>query len=300
MSVVLPTRDRANVVANAVRTILQNDYPDFELVVVDQSDSDSTATALEPFFPDKRLHYLRTSARGRSAGQNAGFREARGRLVLVTDDDCTVPADWLRRFAAAFAEDSRIGVVFGNVLAGPEQSGAGRIPTYLRSQPFLARRLPDKLYVEGISSCLGVRRDVWEELGGFDEMLGVGGRFKAGEEGDIALRALLHGYWVYETPAVAATHHGFRKWEAIPALIESYWYGTGALMAKAVKAGHWAGLGLLLRLGGKWMTGRSMVAASLGRRETARKLLSFSRGFGAGARVRVEKGTGLYTEDPAA
>jgi len=295
ISVVLATRNRSGFIPEAVRTILQNEHPDFEVLVVDQSDDDLSQAALEPWLSDPRLRYIRDKRRGRSAGQNAGFREARGALVLMTDDDCTVPPGWLHRFEAAFALDHRIGIVFGNVLPARVDPAVGCIPAYIRSAPFLARGVRDKYRVEGIGACMAVRHSVWNSLGGFDEMLGAGARFKAGEDGDLARRALHAGHWIYETPEVSVTHHGLRTWEQLPALMNNYWYGVGAMLIKPIKAGQWHSLLLLLQLAGKWISGRSTVGASLGpRQRKLLKLRSFFRGFWAGAMVPVNKETGHY------
>jgi glycosyltransferase involved in cell wall biosynthesis len=295
VSVVLATRNRSALIPEAVRSILQNDHPDFEVVVVDQSDDDVTEAALEPLLSDPRIRYFRDSRRGRSAGQNAGFREARGALVLMTDDDCTVPADWIEQFEAAFAVDPRIGIVFGNVVPAPWDPTVGCIPAYIRQEPFLARSVRDKYRVEGIGACMAVRHTVWSSLGGFDEMLGSGSRFKAGEDGDLAMRTLYAGHWIYETPAISVTHFGLRTWEQLPALMNSYWYGVGAMMIKPIKIGQWHAVLLLLRLAAKWVSGRSTVGSSLGpRSHRLRKLRAFFRGFWAGATVPVSKAAGHY------
>ena len=285
ITAVLSTRNRGPAVANAVRTIIENDHPDFEVIVLDQSDDDLTQRSLAPFLSDPRVRYLRSSGRGRSAGLNAAIREAPGELVAITDDDCTVPRNWLREFEAAFAIDSKIGIVFGNVLPAPHDSAVGCIPGYVRQSPFLAKGPRDKWQVEGIGACMGVRRSAWQSLEGFDEMLGAGARFQAGEDGDLAWRALYAGHWVYETPAVHVTHHGLRTWAQLPELIDSYWYGTGAMLAKPFKAGQWQVLPLLIRLAARWATGHSAVGASLGGRpERFRKLSAFCRGFLTGLR----------------
>ena len=279
ISVVMSTRGRAGSIQDTIRTILQNDHPDFEVVVVDQTDDNHTEASLDRFLSDPRLRYLRSATRGRSAGLNAGIREARGALVLMTDDDCTVPTDWLRQFEATFAVDDRIGIVFGNVLPAPHDAAVGSIPAYVRRKPFLARGIGDKHRVEGLGACMAVRHSVWQSLSGFDEMLGAGSRFKAGEDGDLAMRALFAGHWIYETPVVWVTHYGLRKPEQLPALIDSYWHGTGAMMVKPVKTGQWKILPLLMRLAGKWVLGRSKVGASLGRQHRLMNSGPFAEGY---------------------
>jgi glycosyltransferase involved in cell wall biosynthesis len=295
VSAVISTRDRANVIRDAVYAILQNDHPEFELIVADQSADGQTEAALAPLITDPRLRYVRTATAGKSAGLNAGIRAARGALVATTDDDCRVPPDWLRQIEAAFAVDRRIGIVFGNVLPAPQDRAEGRIPSYIRQRPFLARGIRDKNQVEGLGACMAVRRDVWQSLGGFDELLGIGARFSAGEDGDLALRALLAGHWIHETPSVWLTHYGLRKWDQMPALIESYWRGTGAMMAKPVRAGRWQMLPLLLRLAARWAVGTSTVGSSLGPQpKRIARLLSFCRGFLAGLALPVDRKTGLF------
>jgi len=112
-------------------------------------------------------------------------------------------------------------------------------------------------------------------------MLGAGSRFKAGEDGDLAMRALLAGHWIYETPVVWVTHYGLRKWEQLPALIDSYWHGTARSWSNQSRPAM-ASIALLLRLAGKWVLGRSRVGASLGRQHRLMKLQSFCQGFLAG------------------
>jgi GT2 family glycosyltransferase len=291
----LSTRNHGSAVRDTVRTILENDHPDFELIVFDQSDDDLTRKSLDPFLTDSRFKYFHCAGRGRSAGLNAAIRNARGTLVAITDDDCMVPPDWLREFEKAFAIDSRIGVVFGNVLPARHDRALGCIPSYVRHSPFLAQGIRHKHRVEGIGACMAVRLSVWQTLGGFDEVLGSGARFRAGEEGDMALRALIAGHFVYETPGVKVTHHGMHEWERLPASVDSYWGGTGAMLAKAAKISPWRMVPLLARLAVRWASGcTSIVGASLKRPMRFRKLRAFCRGFFGAAACRVDRRTGLF------
>ncbi len=295
ISVVLSTRNRSSVIARAVQAILENVHPNFEVIVLDQSDNDLTRIALDPLLSDSRLRYLHSAGRGRSAGLNEGIREASGALLLTTDDDCKVSRDWVRTFEEAFAIDSRVGVVFGNVLPAPHDRARGCVPSYVRQTPFLARSIRDKPWTEGIGACMGMRRSVWQSLGGFDEMLGAGARFHAGEDVDLSFRALLAGFWIYEVPAVRVEHHGLREWPQLPSLINCYWQGTGAMFAKAIRTCLWPVLLLLIRLAARWALGRSTIGDSLGHRPARfRKLVAFLRGFFAGLACRVDKPTGCY------
>ena len=237
ISVVVATRNRGAKVATTVKSILSNRYAHWELIVVDQSDNERTEECLQPFLTDARIQYLRSSTSGHSIGRNLGVEHAKGELIVFTDDDCEVSNVWLEGWLKAFASNNRIGMVFGNVNPSPHDPTQGFIPGYVTSAPFLARSLGDKYYVGGMGACMGLRRDLWEELGGFDQMLGIGSPFRAGEDTDAAVRALLEGYFVFETPEIEVVHHGFREWGTHGrSTIYSYWYSAGAMLAKNFKS----------------------------------------------------------------
>ncbi len=298
LSIVIATRDRGEVIVAALRSLLDDEYPSYEIIVVDQSEDPRTSSALLPYLDDDRLRYFRVNGRGVSRGRNYGISRAQGEWIGIIDDDCVVPTGWLRKLAEVSRSDEATGVAFGNVLPGPHDPEAGFIPAYIRGEPFLARSIRDKLEVEGLSACMAVRRDVWHKLNGFDEELGVGASMRSGAETDFTMRALLAGYAVYETPAWTLTHHGFRttRTEGLP-LIDRYWYGTGSVFSKLIKCGHTSVAVLLFRLAARWLTGRSRVSASLGAYGYRwLRLAAFVRGFIGGLMKPVDRGKGPFTE----
>lgn len=301
ITAIICTRNRGPAVVQTVRTVLGNDYPNFRVVVVDQSDDERTRQALRPFVETSRLTYLRMATRGLAAGRNHGIQAApMSEYIAMTDDDCEVPLDWLSAMVQAFEVDSRIGLVFGNVLPAPHDHEAGFVPAYERREPFLARDMRQKHEVEGIGGCMGLRRELWEAIGGFDEMLGLGAPFPAGEEADLTIRALLARYAVYETPAVHLVHHGFYTWRDGRSVVYRNWFGTGAMLMKHLRCGHDSSISLLRRLAWRWMVTRSRSAASLGKRSYRwLRLRAFLTGMLAGQRAPVNKVTAKF-ERPAA
>jgi hypothetical protein len=91
----------------------------------------------------------------------------------------------------------------------------------------------------GIGAGMAIRRSCVEKLGGFDNFLGAGGMFPSADDRDIAIRALLCGYQVYETARVAVEHFGFRTWEQGKQLARRDFVGIGAAYAKPLKCGRW-------------------------------------------------------------
>jgi GT2 family glycosyltransferase len=293
VTIVISTRNRGEKIVGMIQTILRNDYPDFELRIVDQSEDESTENSLRPFLDNPHLHYIRTLTRGVSSGRNLAISSAQSEFIAITDDDCETSTDWLQELVAAFEVDKRIGIIFGNVLPGPHDRKVGFIPSYVRSEPFLVRHINEKYRIEGISACMGLKRSLWQRLNGFDEMLGAGSFFKASEDFDFTIRALLADYFVYKTPKVKVIHHGFRTYEEGQSLIQGYLYGIGAMFVKHFKCGHWTVIQVLLHLAWRWAFGHPVV--DLGHRPSRwLRLKAFLCGFLAGLVNPVDKRTGHF------
>jgi GT2 family glycosyltransferase len=281
ITVAIGTRNRGDSIVRTIRSILASDHPAWQVRIVDQSDDGRTATAVAPFLRDPRIRLRRSATVGLAAARNLAIRDADTELVAITDDDCEVATDWLTELVAAFASDARIGLVFGNVLPGPHDASAGFVPAYVRDAPALARSVREKNRVEGGAASMALRRSLWRELDGFDEMLGAGAPFHSGEEVDYAIRTLRHGWFVYETPRARTTHHGAYPWARHRDVMKRYWYGTGAAFGRSFGADPLDTARVLADLAGRWATRVSPVASSL---DVAPhrwlRLAAFARGFG--------------------
>ncbi|MFQ5646063.1 MAG: glycosyltransferase family 2 protein [bacterium] len=85
VSVIIPTFNRAESVVRAVESVLNQDYPGFELVVVDDGSTDQTGQNLSGY----KLRYLVQENRGVSAARNLGIKNSKGRYIAFLDsDDC--------------------------------------------------------------------------------------------------------------------------------------------------------------------------------------------------------------------
>ena len=280
-------------VADTVRGIMANDHPDFEVRVIDQSAGDDSEAALAEWKGDTRFHYTRTSTEGLARARNIGVGQAGAEIVAMTDDDCQVPTDWLRRIDAAFSASERIGIVFGNVLPASHDSAQGFISSYRRKTRFVATGMRDKSKVEGIGACMGIRTRVWKSLGGFDQMLGAGSEFSSADDTDFVIRALLAGYEVCETPEVHVVHHGFRTWREGSALIRGYLFGIGAMLAKHIRCGNWSVFRVVRALAYRWTFEQPVVEFGFVPARSMR-LSGFLRGFVAGSIAPIDRKGGVF------
>ena len=108
ISVVVTCLNEADCIGPCLESLLTQEYPCFEIVVVDGGSNDGTLEIIrEVAATDKRLRWLVETKKGTAAGRNAGIRTARHRLVAFTDADCTVPRDWLTVLTAGLLESRR-------------------------------------------------------------------------------------------------------------------------------------------------------------------------------------------------
>jgi glycosyltransferase involved in cell wall biosynthesis len=299
VSVIICTCNRSASVVATLETLFTNTYPHFEVILVDQSTTQETTQAISAFTNDHRLQYVPTPTKGLGRARNIGINRSRGELLIFTDDDCTVPANWLSVMVATFQRDARIGVVFCNVEPGPHDAEQGFIPNYVRRDSQCVRQLRDKRHVRGIGAGLALRRAMVDEIGMFDEYLGVGAPFRSAEDTDIVLRALLKGWWIYETHEVAVVHYGFRTWKQGRDLAKRDWFGMGADYAKLIKSGHFGVLSIAcydVAWFGLWPALRH--ALLLKKPHGLGRTIYFLQGFIKGWSTAVDPQTLVFAEMP--
>jgi glycosyltransferase involved in cell wall biosynthesis len=85
VSVIVPTYNRGWILREALDSILSQDYPDVELIVVDDGSTDDTASILRGY--DTALSVIRQPNRGVSAARNAGIGAATGEFIAFLDSD---------------------------------------------------------------------------------------------------------------------------------------------------------------------------------------------------------------------
>ncbi len=90
-SIVIPTKNRAKIVASALFSLMQQTFQDFEAIVVDNDDSDSTSKVIQAFKelkPSFTLHYIKTGGLSMAANWERGIQEANGKFLFVLEDKC--------------------------------------------------------------------------------------------------------------------------------------------------------------------------------------------------------------------
>jgi glycosyltransferase involved in cell wall biosynthesis len=116
VSVIVPVYNGANTVEACIQSLLALDYPEDhrELIFVDNASTDKTPEILSNYQP--KIRVASEAKRGPAAARNCGVRAARHEIVVMTDADCTVDRDWLRRLVEAF-DDPTVDLVGGTILS---------------------------------------------------------------------------------------------------------------------------------------------------------------------------------------
>jgi glycosyltransferase involved in cell wall biosynthesis len=96
-SIIVPTKNRVNLLIKAVKSVLSQDFQNFELIVVDDGSTDDTHREIA-LINDKRIKIISNKGQGQSAAQNAGIEVASGSYLCFLDDDDFYSKYYLKDF----------------------------------------------------------------------------------------------------------------------------------------------------------------------------------------------------------
>lgn len=241
VTVVVPAYNEGPVIAAAVRSLLDFDYPQYDILVVDDGSTDDTyarASALEGRYGDVVVRVVSKGNAGKAAALNTGIALAQHPFILCMDGDSRLSRDALRLGMRHFA-DPRIGAVAGNVKVVNRDGMWTRLQAleYIEGLNMARRAQGFLRTVNVIPGPIGIfRRETLVAVGGYDTDTFA-------EDADLTLKVLTNGWQVaYEPGTVAYTEAPERLLDLIK---QRYRWTRGILQALRKRAG-W----LLLPRGG--------------------------------------------------
>ncbi len=282
LSLVVSTIGRPEDLRRLLRSLETSTAADrLELVLCDQA-ADRASTRVLEESGTAIVWSATTSGRGASRGRNAGLRIARAPIVGFPDDNCWFPVTTAEDVLAAFAAYPGLAG-----LSGQQQTLDGR-GSMLRWAPTARPVTRTNFLHTSIMSTMFLRRAVMDEVGWFDEGVGVGaeGWYGAGEESDLLLRVLDAGGRVDYVPDVVVLQDEPRD-DRDPAFVDKMLrYGCGN--------GHLWRVHRLSRAQLAYYSARKVaglaVRTARGRPDLARADLAFLRGTWAGLTDRRPRG----------
>ncbi|HKO97823.1 MAG TPA: glycosyltransferase [Pyrinomonadaceae bacterium] len=173
VSVVLPTYNRAQTLERSIRSVLNQTFTDFELIIVDDGSTDESNSILRKFADLTNVILASRPRRGCSAARNYGIRVARGRYVAFQDSDDEWMPDKLAKAVAALEQsDKDTGVFYSDMLIVRSDGSVTdfRAPQ-LKPGVLINEDTRDyQVHSIGIQSAV-IKRECFESVGYFDEAL---------------------------------------------------------------------------------------------------------------------------------
>ena len=171
VSVIIPTYNREHMVIEAIQSVLNQTFQDFELIVVDDGSTDDTSVKMLPYTACLTYHIQKN--RGVAAARNAGIRLSKGEFICFLDsDDLWEPTklETQVHFADAHPEYALISTEIHGFDAGKKSFGRSKSTMYEIRNGFVAEHLLFGNWIQ--TSTVMLRRRCLDEVGWFDEDVG--------------------------------------------------------------------------------------------------------------------------------
>jgi glycosyltransferase involved in cell wall biosynthesis len=192
ISIIVPVYNGVSVISDCLSSINNCDIGiPYELIVVDDGSTDGTGDVVKSF----SCEYIRIDKAGVAKARNTGIKKSTGDILLFFDADVKVKKDTVSKFLQHFSEDDDAYVIQGR---WDKDSYAPSFSTQFLLLKYLYNyegNLSDSKRWAGAdlaSGCLGIRKEVFDNVGGFDENY----KWAGGEEHEFGLR-LSKKYKVY-------------------------------------------------------------------------------------------------------
>jgi len=241
VSVIVPTRDRPDRLAECLRSLCAVAYPRYEIIVVDNAPT-TEATAMlvrDQFGHLPQVRYVREALPGPARARNRGLAVARGEIAAFIDDDAICDPHWLTELVRGFAAGHDVACVTGCILPREletpaqiwfEQFGGLNKGFSRRIFDLAAHRPPDPLYPFtagqfGSGPNMAFRTERLRALGGFPVVLCPGNLAIGGEDLFVFFQLIVQGHQIVYEPGALVYHLHRREYAALKRQV--FVYGSG-------------------------------------------------------------------------
>lgn len=206
ISVVIATKNRPKQVTVCIQSIRKNTYNNFEIIVIDQSNNYETNKRINQL-SDERISYVKQKPMGISRARNSGIHLSRGEIISFTDDDCVPEAYWLTNVSSSFITHKDIWGVFGKTSPFAKEFKNKICPcTFQRKKMKIIDSPKKHSEYFGFGNNMSFKKGVFEKVGFFDNLLGLGSLGLSAEDAEFSLRILTNKYKLMYNPRVLVYH----------------------------------------------------------------------------------------------
>ena len=302
IDVVISTCGRGTSIDAAISSLRANTHQQFTLWVFDQSKECATRQCvMRHAAEDERIRYYRAPERGLCATRNLAAGYGNAPYILFTNDDMRLGPTWISEMVDALVQ-FQAHAVFGRVLADSTDSVIAQANVVLGTKDADTPRIFERNWFDlgfGHGHSMGVTRAAFEQLHGFDELLGAGAPLGAWDDRDYGYRVLINRGRIVYAPRAVAYHRHWQDWAGVQRSYANYGIGAGAAVAKYVRCGRPEALAILA----EWMLSqgvrqslsgalksRNMAKVRTGLSQFAYPIAGFKRGLG----YPIERATMQY------
>ena len=161
-SIIVPCYNDGKYLREAIESVEECDENLYEAIIVNDGSTDAETLKVLSKLEAKNYHVIHQANKGLGAARNAGINCAKGEFILPLDSDNKVRPKYLTLSLEILKRDAEIGVVYGNAQFFGEKEGIWQVPKF-EIERFLVGNF--------IDACAVFRREVWEQIGGFDEKM---------------------------------------------------------------------------------------------------------------------------------
>lgn len=245
VSVVIPTLNRDGFLYDSISDMIKQDYPTFEIIIVDQSDNlNNEIEKLVKDNSDLVRYYRDVGFKGLPQARNFGWQNAKYEIILYIDDDIRADNNLIKNHAECY-EDSEVVLVAGGIdeqhrgLDDKEPSGSFNPWTCTPHRGFASKR--DQIVSHVPGGNFSVKKDIIEKIKGVDETLNIGAALY--EETDFSLRIKkLNKKILFKANArllhLAADTGGCRVTNDIPKYMKGLAHNRSLVISRHLKVYH--------------------------------------------------------------
>jgi glycosyltransferase involved in cell wall biosynthesis len=286
ISAIICTHNRDQYLGAAIDSLLNQAFEPYEIIIIDNASTDTTAAVVNSRLGDPRLRYIYEPRLGLSIARNTGAQAAEGEILAYLDDDAEASEHWLAALYQVYAQNEKVAIAGGKVtLLWPQ--GTAQPPRWLSNELAAglgAYDLGDQLtYItnpnltpRGLN--YAIRKRFLDSVGGFDANLGrVGKNLLSNEELHMTQLALQAGWQVAYVPEALAAHNvAPARLKPTWFLSRSWWQGISECYREQVSGS--AGFGQLRRGSERLIRGLYKTAKYI--RDPAQRFENFAYAYG--------------------
>lgn len=219
ITIIMPCYNSVETLSAALEAIIALDYPEFELIVVDDCSTDESCSIIIEY--TKQHSFIRFFRLERNSGVQAArdfaTRQAHHQWIASTDSDAVVPNDWLQKASSYFASADMIG---GSFIVTPRsmiERSLNLMSLSKQHDPTLYR--PDSTWFDPnvAGNNFFYRRTMFDAIGGYAKDV------RAAEEALLVARGLAHGFSYFFVPELTVSHPFTPRCLTLNEFVRRFW-----------------------------------------------------------------------------